>query len=750
MMIKPRSANFFARLFVGIGLVIFIIMNLIFYYKSNEIKVNVEQQAQQAVKTEIMTGVLATLKHLDALANDISNWDEVRQQLTDSSYYFYWRDQNLKQSAHFQSYYDQVELYDPDGKRISGTSKGSNKEKNFLPTQIDGLRKDYLLLDAQNIVHLLQFKPIIASDTQQLIGYVGISSQFLSALFSHTQLFFTQKNSIQFDGARFNRQSQLGIEQITEALLFSPIENPINTYLWQLITSFMTQTTAIILLLASIFFWLFTQLIQRPLGSVIRYLQLLKAHPEQLQTSEQINYPIKEFSEINQSIYQFHQELHLAQEQLNQQNALLWTQSRRDGLTNVFNRRAFDEAWLDASTHKHTLFAFVLFDCDFFKALNDSYGHDIGDAVIRITAETIRDNLPNQLSVYRIGGDEFVVMVEGKHAVQVKEMVQNCLTALLDYPFHQIDIREKISFSVGISMISPDVDYPITDLPRQADIAMYKAKQSHQDKIQFYCHQMENDANTVLFKNNLLNTVLDAIHTGRHIEMHYQPIVSLHDNRVYYESLIRLNTPTDRIFPSDIFAVVNRRRLETELDKQVIDKVLLAFVEKKLPIGTGISLNLSGKTLLQSDIISLVSPFLPYVSDYKVVIEVTETSLIEHFDYVSELLRKLRSQGFLIALDDFGSGYSSIRYLANMPVDIIKFDMSLLRALEHGDSKTQTILLSTASMITAAGYQLVVEGVETAEQVQLTKQLGASHIQGYYYGKPSPTFNQPISTENSN
>lgn len=744
MIIKPRSANFFARLFVGIGLVIFIIMNLIFYYKSNEIKLNVEQQSQLAVKTEIMTGVSTTLKHLDTLVNDISNWDEVRQQLTDSSYYFYWRDQNLKQSAYFQSYYDQVELYYPNGKRASGTSKGSNKEKDFLPIQIDGLSKDYLLLDAQNIVHLLQFKPIITSDTQQLIGYIGISSQFLSAFFAHTQLFFTQKNSVQFDGAQFNKQSRLRIEQITEALLFSPIENPINTYLWQLIISFMTQTTVIILLLASIFFWLFTQLIQRPLGSVIRYLHQLKAHPEQLQTSEQVSYPVKEFSEINQSIYQFHQELYLTQEQLNQQNALLWTQSRRDGLTNVFNRRAFDEAWLDASTHKHTLFAFILFDCDFFKALNDSYGHDIGDAVIRITAETIRDNLPNQLSVYRIGGDEFVVMVEGKHAMQIKEMVQHCLTALLEYPFHQIDIREKISFSVGISMISPDVDYPITDLPRQADIAMYKAKQSHQDKIQFYCHQMENDADTVLLKNNLLNTVLDAIHTGRHIEMHYQPIVSLHDNGVYYESLIRLNTLTERIFPSDIFAVVNRRRLETELDKQVVDKVLLAFVEQSLPIGTGISLNLSGKTLLQSDILSLVSSFLPYVSDYKVVIEVTETSLIEHFDYVSELLSKLRLQGFLIALDDFGSGYSSIRYLANMPVDIIKFDMSLLRALEHGDSKTQTILLSTASMITAAGYQLVVEGVETSEQIQLAKQLGASHIQGYYYGKPSPNFLLPL------
>jgi EAL domain-containing protein (putative c-di-GMP-specific phosphodiesterase class I) len=153
-----------------------------------------------------------------------------------------------------------------------------------------------------------------------------------------------------------------------------------------------------------------------------------------------------------------------------------------------------------------------------------------------------------------------------------------------------------------------------------------------------------------------------------------------------------------------------------------------------------VSINISGKTLLNTDLITLFSPFLPYINNYKIVIEVTETSLIEHFDYVSNVLQQLRKLGFLIALDDFGSGYSSIRYLANMPVDIIKFDMSLLRALENGDTKTQAILYATANMIVAAGYQLVVEGVETEAQVQLTKQLGASHIQGYYFGKPSPNF----------
>jgi len=743
MIIKPRSANFFARLFVGIGLIIFILINLSFFYKGKEIKQTVELQAEQASQHEIAVGVNETLLHLEQLATELSAWDEVRQQLSDSSYYFYWRDQSLKQSSYFQSYYTQVELYYADGKRIAPLSKSNMKQQNFLPNLISGTPKNHLILDNQNSVHFLQFKPIYETGSTQLMGYVGISSNFISALFSHAQLIFTQKNSIQFDGSQFNNHSNLPEDQLLNNLVYLPIDNPINEYLWQLITSFMSQTTIIILLLASIFFWLFSRLIHRPLVSVIQYLQLLKDNPETLQKPQKTSYPVKEFGEINQSIYQFHHELQHAQIQLNEQNALLWTQSRRDGLTNVFNRRAFDEAWLQALKQPHHLFAFVLFDCDFFKALNDTYGHGVGDEVIRISAQTISENLPNHLPVYRIGGDEFVVMIENHDATQVKDIVKHCLTALTNYSFSQIAIREKLSFSVGVSMISPDIDYPLTDLPRQADIAMYKAKQSHHDKIQFYCHLMENDADTVLLKNNLLNTVLSAIHTGQYIEMNYQPIVSLTNNELYYESLIRISTPQERIFPNDIFTVVNRRRLEVALDKQVIQKTLQAFINSSLPAGTGLSINLSGKTLLQSDLLALLSPFLPYIHDYKIVIEVTETSLIEHFDYVGALLSQLREQGFLIALDDFGSGYSSIRYLANMPVDIIKFDMSLLRALEQGDAKTQTILLSTANMIRAAGYQLVVEGVETEAQIELCKQLGATHAQGYLYGKPNPAFLMP-------
>lgn len=738
---RPKSANFFARLFVATGLVIFILLNASFYLKGNEIKQEVSQQAQREAAHEVANGIEQMRMHLNQLANEFALWDEVRQQLSDASYYFYWRDQSLKQTSYFHPYYEQVELYYANGNRVAPISKSNARQINYLPNHIEQADTDYLFIDSHNNVHFLQFKPIYSGDnSQQIMGYVGISSNFLSALFSHTQFFFTQKNSLHFEGAMFDKNRQLASDQIISALDFSPVENPINEYLWHLIKEFMIQTTLILLVLASLFFWLFSQLIHRPLLSVIHYLQQLKDNPNDLQHPEKLNYPVKEFTDINESIYLFHHQLHEAQHLLNKQNTLLWTQARYDGLTNVCNRRAFDEAWAEVIKNPPSHFAFVLFDCDFFKALNDSYGHEVGDEIIRITAQAISSALPDQVPVYRIGGDEFAIMLHHEPVDRVQAIIQHCLDKLAQAPFAQVGVREKLSFSVGISMITPEIDYVISELPRQADIAMYKAKQSHQHKIQFYCHHMENDGDSVLLKNNLINTVMDAIHTGQYIAMHFQPIASLQGQQLYYESLIRLVTPSEYIGPKDIFAVVNRRRLEVELDKQVLQQMLLLLQQSRLPAHSGVSINLSAKTLLQSDLIELLTPFTPFLATHKLVIEVTETSLIEHFDYVSNLLQNLRRIGFLIALDDFGSGYSSIRYLANMPVDIIKFDISLLHAMTSSDTRVHQIIRSTANMIRNAGYDLVCEGVESWEQLDLCRSLGATHVQGYLIGKPDSQF----------
>jgi len=266
---------------------------------------------------------------------------------------------------------------------------------------------------------------------------------------------------------------------------------------------------------------------------------------------------------------------------------------------------------------------------------------------------------------------------------------------------------------------------------------MYKAKQSPQNKIQVYHQLLDREAQS-LVSNQVVTTVMKAVESGVGIAMHYQPIVNMQTSGMYYESLVRLQDEDgSMVFPNDIFSVVNRRRLEVDFDQQVIKKVVEDLQNGVIPKNTGVSVNVSAKTLLQPAFVSLFDSMEAYLNDYRLVIEVTENSLVDHMEYAKDVLNELREKGFKIALDDFGSGYSSIRYLAHMPVDIIKFDRSLVLALCEGDSKTRKIVQSTASMILEANYQLVMEGIEDEAMQATSLEAGATHIQGYLLGKPS-------------
>jgi diguanylate cyclase (GGDEF)-like protein len=740
-MLKPRSATIYARIFIGMSIFIFIVFNLSFYLQGERIRTEIRDQISLSADNEIIQNIALTQSHLHALVEELQQWDEIKQQLMDGSYYYYWRDQHLKQTPYFQPYYDQIELYRPNGQRVSPLQTRQYKQTDFLPATITPEQPESLLLDNNNQVHYRLFAPINSLDSPpQLIGYVGVSVQLIPAMLDHGQFFFTQKASLGFDNRVFDQQDDMPASRLISGLTYSAVNNPVNEYMWQLIESFIVQTALILALFAWLFFWLFSRFMQKPLLSMIEYVHLITSDPEHVHPPKPNEFLIRDFFHIKQAIYQFFEELSHAQAQLNAQNLQLFQQTRQDSLTGVANRRAFEEAWHSVIQRAPTECAFVLFDCDFFKALNDTHGHEIGDQIIRISAQTIDEHLPPNIALYRIGGDEFCIIIEDQAPHLVKEMISDCLAALKAYPFAQLGVREDVTFSVGISSSTPDIDTQLPELPKQADVAMYRAKQSHHDKIQFYNHDMAHDMESALLRSDLLHHVLNSIYTGQDLKMHFQPIIDVHTGAVYYESLIRMQQADALIYPNDIFAVVNRRRLETTLDQQVLNTIIDLFEHHHIPPHTGISINISGKTLLQTDVLALLTPLIPFTRQYKVVIEVTETSLIEHFDYVGKQLSQLRSHGFFIALDDFGSGYSSIRYLANMPVDIIKFDMSLLRALENGDSKTQTIITSTAQMILSAGYQLVVEGVETEQQLHLVTSLGATHVQGYLLGKPNAEF----------
>ncbi|MDG6778475.1 bifunctional diguanylate cyclase/phosphodiesterase [Thiomicrorhabdus sp. zzn3] len=729
-----RPLRFYFALFLSAGFILLAVLIGSLYLESHSLQKNVLEQAHKEAQQELFSAVENTLKVTDDQLSALTEWDEVHQQFHDPSYYFYWHDDRLQESGFYYPYYEALELYTPHGQLLAPASPGQQYTKH-LPTSFTEPQAK-IVGQEDGSAYLLQFHPIYNRDSGTLLGYVGVSINFFQALYQLNQFYYLDTLT-----PRVKTATPFEVSQLPENITFAAVSNPVNSYLWTLMEKFIGELVVTLLLAALLLLFFFNKVIRSPLLVLSDYLHQLKASPDTEQKPPKAHFWIQEFEEFKQTLYEFHHNLRQAQQKLDKQNELVWEQARRDALTNIFNRRAFDEAWGEVVADFQAQpipTAFMLFDCDFFKALNDTYGHEIGDEVIRISAKIIQSSLPLECPAYRIGGDEFAVIVQHRDQEEIEKIAQKCLDELKAYPFNSIGIVEKLSFSVGISSLAKYRNDVLTNLPRQADLAMYKAKQSHQTKIQFYSEMLEEEA-SALVSNRVTNRVVEAIHTGEHIEMHFQPIISVDQSSCYYETLVRIRGEEGLIYPNELFTVVERRRLEVELDQRVIEHTLKFMEQNQLPDQCGLSINLSGKTLLQPNVIELFKPFKKWLKEHKLVIEVTENFLITHIDHAKQVLNELRELGFEIALDDFGSGYSSIRYLAHMPVDIIKFDRSMTLALTS-DTRTQQIIQATADMIRQSGYDLVMEGIEDQVMLEAANQAGATHVQGYLIGRPENHF----------
>ena len=740
-LIQPVKVYFTVLLIIGLLMLALLIGNL--YYQTQSIQTTLQQKNQQQAQEEMNFALEENIINLTSNLLELAEWDEIRQQIEDPTYYYFWHEDRLKDSPYFKQNYTQLEIYDHKKWLLMPQIPDEHSLKP-LPLHIES-EEPTVIFSSPKEAFLHMFEPVFEPGSTNILGYIGISVALHQNLLTEHELNYIDTNTIRFTGT-----DPIPLSELESYLQFDPITNQVSNDLWQLINNFTAYVIILLIISTILIVIIFRALFSGPMETLANYVQQLKKEPKKASEITQNRFLIQEFEELKHSIHDYHRDLQTSQSALQTQYKIVWEQARRDALTNIYNRRAFDEMWNElVATFEYnpSNISFILFDCDFFKALNDTYGHEIGDDVIRITAKTIQESLPSEFPVYRIGGDEFAVILTKVARHETFDIAKKCLKALKNYNFSGIGIKEKLAFSVGISHLdhqsSKNLRNDLLNLPRQADIAMYKAKQSHQHKIQCYKSELEQESLS-LVSNQVINTIVDAIHTGEYICMHLQAIHSVSDNALYYESLVRVQKEELYIYPNDIFSVVERRRLEVEMDTQIIQQILKAFKEELIPQHSGVAINISGKTLLQPHFVELFQPFLPYLKEYKIVIEIVENTLIDHMEYAKTVLNTLRGQGFLIALDDFGSGYSSIRYLAHMPVDIVKFDMSMTLALD-ADEKTRNIILATAKMVRDSGYDLVLEGVETEAMLEKAKQAGATHVQGYLFGKPKsiPSFHEP-------
>jgi diguanylate cyclase (GGDEF)-like protein/PAS domain S-box-containing protein len=408
-----------------------------------------------------------------------------------------------------------------------------------------------------------------------------------------------------------------------------------------------------------------------------------------------------------------------------------------DYLTELPNRRMFDSKVEQLIANSATIpFALMYLDLDRFKFVNDTLGHGIGDELLRQVSKRLSLFISEKDTLFRIGGDEFTIVVNGCSTVTNPVEVGRKIIKEIEKPFYIDGYEIFITTSIGIGIFPEDGD-TITELKQNTDAALYRAKELGKNNVQLFAKTL----NIESYKLFTLDQDLRKAIQNEEFLLYYQPKVDTYSGEIIgAEALIRWNHPKwGLVSPVEFIPLAEETGLINEIGDWVIEEVCKQLKEWKVN-GVNlvpISINLSAKTLMRTD---LVSTIMKHVRTYHIQpslleIEITENSIIQNEISVLSTIKLLKDSGISISLDDFGTGYSSIGYLKKFNVDYIKIDRSYIKDIMENPTDS-TIVQSI--ILLAKGFQLkvVAEGVETKEQWELLKELGCHFLQGYLFSKP--------------
>ncbi|MCP4473906.1 MAG: EAL domain-containing protein [Gammaproteobacteria bacterium] len=387
---------------------------------------------------------------------------------------------------------------------------------------------------------------------------------------------------------------------------------------------------------------------------------------------------------------------------------------------------------------KHEFLAVLYLDLDHFKLINDGLGHGIGDALLKAVAGRISACLRNEDTISRIGGDEFIALLPGlekEHDALV--VVEKIITKLRE--IFILDSQElNISVSIGAAMYPRDGKDAET-LIRNADTAMYKAKDQGRDGFQFYSREMNQNVSRRLKMQSQLSRALER----NELTLFYQAVIDLQTDRfVGVEALLRWhNKELGDVSPVEFIPVAEESGLIVPIGQWVLDAALQqAKIWQDNDLNTiRMSVNLSGRQLLYPDLVNFIEDIIDrtHVDPALLILEITESMLMDRSKKTLALLNTLREKGMKIAIDDFGTGYSSLSYLKDLPVDKLKIDRSFVSNINESEGD-KAITLAIIAMAKKLGLVVVAEGAETAEEVDFLRQNQCDEIQGYYFSKPLP------------
>ena len=409
--------------------------------------------------------------------------------------------------------------------------------------------------------------------------------------------------------------------------------------------------------------------------------------------------------------------------------------ARYDELTALPNRVNFrDEIGrLLAMQHGDHRSALLFVDLDQFKQVNDTLGHPCGDQLLCAVAERLREMLRPEDFVARFGGDEFVVFQQNIHSHEDAAALARRIVDRLSERYKIDNHLVEIGASVGIAMTAPGVS--ADTLLKNADMALYRAKADGRGTFCFFRDEM---AQTVEARRILELDLRKAL-ANEEFELFYQPLINLKSGKVSTcEALLRWNHPArGTVSPVDIIPVAEDMGLIVDLGRWILRKACMECM--KWPEAVSVAVNFSPQQFHQRDVLSEVRYALEVsgLPAHRLEIEITESSLLHNTELTHDVLSQLRSLGVRISLDDFGTGYSSLSYLHNFPLQKVKIDRSFLEGIDS--DRPLTLLRGVARLSADLGMSVVVEGIETNEQLELISADGAvTEAQGYLFSRPVP------------
>ncbi len=411
-----------------------------------------------------------------------------------------------------------------------------------------------------------------------------------------------------------------------------------------------------------------------------------------------------------------------------------------DSMTGLFNRRVFQlefEHSIALGKQREHRVALIFFDLDNFKRINDSLGHRIGDDILYLVGQKIKDTLHTADLFARIGGDEFAIVVEDFSSVdEISQLVRKIQKKMGEnLTVHDMTLRLGLSFGIALF---PEHGTDTETLQKAADIALYEAKKMGKNRYAFFAKS----SNELLTKLRLETELSEALHTET-LQMYLQPQFDTHsDTLCGAEALVRWEHPEyGLLYPDTFLPLAEESGQLYQIDLFMLKQALTALhdwhLSGKKPVQ--LSVNVSNALFHHHE-------FLPHIRELKetygecfchIELELTEDLLLENESYANHILYALKIMGFKLSIDDFGTGYSSLSYLKKLQVDKIKIDRSFISELTH-DSQDHIIVDAIILMGHALGLRVLAEGVETGTQLEILKTMQCDHVQGYYFSPAVP------------